>query len=236
MNPIKYIPIQSGRLYEGIVEQIESRIVAGDLHVGDQLPSERELSEQFAVSRTAVREAVKILGEKGLIEIRPGRGTFIINETPITVRQSLDLLIKFGPADGAANLMEVREILEPEIAARAARRITEEYIAAMQAAVKTMDTALDNAEVFVEADLDFHLALAEATENPIIPVLMDSIIDLLREQRKRTGLAGGGLERGQHHHKLILKAVTRREPEAARHAMERHLQQVREDSSVPNVT
>ena len=237
MNTIKYIPIQSERLYEGIVEQIESRIVAGDLNVGDQLPSERELSEQFGVSRTAVREAVKILGEKGLIEIRPGRGTFVINETPLAVRQSLDLLMKFSPADGAANLMEVREILEPEIAARAAKRITEEYIAAMQEAVKTMDaaTALDNAEAFVEADLDFHLALAEATENPIIPVLMDSIIDLLREQRKRTGLAKGGLNRGQYHHKQILEAVRRRDPETARHAMERHLQQVRDDSSVSNL-
>ena len=74
-----YQPIQSERLYERIVDQIESRIVAGDLKVGDQLPAERELAEQFTVSRTAVREAIKALREKGLVEIRLGRGTFVTN-------------------------------------------------------------------------------------------------------------------------------------------------------------
>jgi GntR family transcriptional regulator, transcriptional repressor for pyruvate dehydrogenase complex len=127
-------------------------------------------------------------------------------------------------------LVEVREILEPEIAALAATRITDEYIAAMQNAVKTMDTALDDVDLYVEADLDFHLALAEGTQNPLILILMDSIIDLLREQRKRIGLAKGGLQRGQGHHKKILDAVVRRDPQFARQAMQDHLHQVRKDS------
>lgn len=225
-----YLPIQSERLYEQIVEQIEKRIVAGDLKVGDQLPPERELAEKFAVSRTAIREAVKTLREKGLIEIRPGRGTFVTDGTHSAVRQSLSLLMKFGSGKGIANLVEVREILEPEIAALAATRITGEYISAMAEAIKIMDGALDKVDIFVEADLDFHLALAEATENPIIPLLMDSIIDLLREQRKRTGSAASGLARGQAHHRAIMEAVIRHDPEAARKAMQSHLQQVREDS------
>jgi GntR family transcriptional repressor for pyruvate dehydrogenase complex len=226
-----YVPIQSERLYERIVSQIEQRIEAGDLKVGDQLPSERELAEQFAVSRTAVREAVKALRQKGLLEIRPGRGTFITNGTSDTIRSSLGMLMRIGATKGTGYLTEVREILEPEIAAIAASRITDEYITAMQEAVRTMDTALDNVDVFVEADLDFHLALAEGTQNPIIPILMDSIIDLLREERKRTGLTKGGLQRGQIHHKKILDAVTRRDPQAARQAMQNHLKQVRKDSS-----
>jgi GntR family transcriptional repressor for pyruvate dehydrogenase complex len=225
-----YLPIQSERLYERIVSQIEQRIVAGDLQVGDQLPSEHELAQQFGVSRTAVREAVKALRQKGLVEIMPGRGTFITNTTSDTIRKSLDMLMKFGTTKGSGNLVEVREILEPEIAALAAKRITDEYITAMREAVETMDTALDNVDVFVEADLDFHLALAEGTQNPFIPILMDSIIDLLREQRKRIGLTKGGLQRGQAHHKKILDAITRRDPQAARSAMHDHLKQVRKDS------
>ncbi|MBI1795213.1 MAG: FadR family transcriptional regulator [Chloroflexi bacterium] len=225
-----YLPIQTERLYERIVSQIEQRIEAGDLKVGDQLPSERELAEQFAVSRTAVREAVKALRQKGLMEIRPGRGTFITNATSDTIRDSIGMLMKFGIAKGSGNLVEVREILEPEIAALAATRITDEYITAMREAVEIMETALDNVDVFVEADLDFHLALAEGTQNPFIPILMDSIIDLLREQRKRIGLTKGGLQRGQVHHKKILDSVIRRDPQAARQAMQDHLQQVREDS------
>lgn len=140
--------------------------------------------------------------------------------------------MKFGSVNGFSNLVEVREILEPEIAALAATRITEEYIIAMGEAMEIMETALDNVEVFAEADLDFHLALAEATQNPIIPVLVDSIIDLLREQRKRIGLVNGGLQRGQSHHKKILDAVIRRDPQAARQAMQNHLEQVRTDSDV----
>jgi GntR family transcriptional repressor for pyruvate dehydrogenase complex len=225
-----YLPIQSERLYERIVSQIEERIEAGDLKVGDRLPSERELAEQFAVSRTAVREAVKALRQKGLVEIRPGRGTFITNGTSDSVRSSLDMLIKMGVAKGSGHLVEVREILEPEIAALAATRISDEYVQAMQDAVNIMDTALDNVDLFVEADLDFHLALAEGTQNPLIPLLVDSIIDLLRTQRKRIGLTKGGLRRGQVHHKKILDAVMRRDAKAARRAMQDHLQQVRDDS------
>jgi len=224
-----YQPIQSERLYERIVDQIERLIVAGNLKVGDQLPAERELADQFTVSRTAVREAIKALREKGLVEIRLGRGTFVTNGASGAVRRSLGLLLK--DESGFTNLVEVREILEPEIAALAATRVTEENIAAMTEAVEIMETALENVEIFVEADLDFHLALAEATQNPVIPSLMDSIIDLLREQRKRTGNAEGGLARGQYHHKRILAAVIQRDALAARQAMQDHLLQVRTDSN-----
>jgi GntR family transcriptional repressor for pyruvate dehydrogenase complex len=102
----------------------------------------------------------------------------------------------------------------------------------MREAVTAMDAALDDADAFVEADLDFHLALAEATQNALIPTLIDSIVDLLREQRKRIALVEGGLQRGQFHHKRVLDAIIRHDPEAAREAMRVHLQQVRQDSEV----
>lgn len=223
-----YQPIQSERLYERIVEQIERHIVAGELKVGDQLPAERELAEQFGVSRTAVREAVKALREKGLVEIQVGRGTFVTNSAAGAVRHSLGLLLKVR--NDFSKLAEVREILEPEIAALAATRVDEENIAAMLKAIEIGETALDNSEIFVESDLDFHTALAEATQNSIIPALMDSIIDLLREQRKQTGNIEGSLARGQYHHKKILEAVIQRDPQAARQTMKDHLLQVRNDT------
>jgi len=226
-----YTPIQSEHLDKQIVDQIERRIEVGDLKVGDQLPAERELAEQFSVSRTVVREAVKALLQKGIVEIRPGRGTFITNAIPGAVHHSLGMLMKFDSANGSSNLVEVREILEPEIAALAATRINDEHIDAMKKAVEIMETALSDTNVFVEADLDFHIALAKGTQNPIILILINSIIDLLREQRKRTGLVRNGLQRGQYHHKRILAAVIRHDSQAARQAMQDHLQQVREDSN-----
>lgn len=225
-----YKAIRTGRLYEQIVEQIEQQVLTGELQIGDRLSSERELAEQFQVSRTAVREAVKTLHEKGLVEVHPGRGTFITNSTSQAVRHSLGLMMKIDRVEGSINLVEVREILEPEIAYLAAIRAKKEHIAAMREAVIAMDMSLDNADVFIASDLDFHLALAQATQNALILTLVDSIVDLLQGQRTNIFRVEGGAERGQYHHKRILDAVVRRDSDAARDAMRAHLQQVREDS------
>src|SRR6266545_3703057 len=141
-----YTPVQTGRLYQQIVDQIERRVLNGDLRHGDRLPTERELAEQFGVSRTVVREAMKALAQKGLIQVRPGRGTFVIDGTSQAMQHSLSLMMMIGQVGTIASLAEVREILEPEIAARAALRATEANIAAMQAAVATMDATLDDSD------------------------------------------------------------------------------------------
>lgn len=225
-----YKVVRSSRLYEQIVQQIEDSILKGTLKSGDQLPSERELALKFGVSRTAVREAVKALHEKGLVEAYSGRGTFITNGTSEAVRQSINLMMRIDQADGSENLAEVRQILEPEIAALAATRIQAPQLALMREAYSVMNSALKDADAYIEADLDFHLALAEAAENPLILSLLDSIVGLLREQRIKIFFEKGGPERGQYHHARILAAIEKRDAEAARAAMRNHLRQVREDS------
>ena len=227
-----YKAVQSSRLYEQIVKQIEESILKGALKPGDQLPAERDLAQQFGVSRTAVREAVKTLREKGLVESYSGRGTFITNGTSQAIKQSLDFMMRIGQQDGLAQLAEVRQILEPEIVALAASRVQEQHLAMMREAVAVTDEALRDPDAYIEADLDFHLSLAEAAENPIILSLIDSIVGLLREQRLRIFYVDGGPERGQFHHKRILEAVERHDADGARDAMRAHLQQVREDSRV----
>jgi GntR family transcriptional repressor for pyruvate dehydrogenase complex len=226
-----YKIVRSSRLYEQIVQQVEESIQRGALKLGAQLPPERELAEQFGVSRTAVREAVKALREKGLVEAYPGRGTFITGGTSYSIRQSLDRMMKMGQAEGSVFLAEVREILEPEIAALAAKRADQEQLTAMQEEIAKMDAAKKDPDAFIEADLDFHLALAEAAANPIILSLIDSIVGLLREQRMRIFHVEGGPERGQYHHKRIMEAVEKSDALGAREAMKAHLRQVREDSS-----
>jgi GntR family transcriptional repressor for pyruvate dehydrogenase complex len=225
-----YKVIQSSRLYEQIVQQIEDSILKGELTEGSQLPAERELAEQFGVSRTAVREAIKALQEKGLVDAFPGRGTFVTNGTSNSMRRSLDRIIKTGDRDGSTYLVEVREILEPEIAALAASRADYEDLEAMREAVEAMDSSEPDSDAFVEADLDFHLALAEAAANPIVLSLIDSIVGLLREQRVRISLVEGSPQRGQRYHRSILEAIERHDAQAARAAMQAHLWQVREDS------
>src|ERR1700691_6691981 len=211
-----YKLVRTSRLYEQIVQQIEESILKGALKAGDQLPAERELAQRFGVSRTAVREAVKALREKGLVEAYSGRGTFITDGTSQAIRQSLGLMVKIGQPTGSIHLAEVRSILEPEIAALAATRIQEQHLPLMREAVVLMDPAQDDPEAFIEADLDFHLALAEAADNPLILSLLDSIVGLLREQRTRIFYVEGGPQRGQYHHKRILDAIERRDSEQAR--------------------
>jgi GntR family transcriptional regulator, transcriptional repressor for pyruvate dehydrogenase complex len=225
-----YKVVRTSRLYEQIVQQIEDSILKGTLKAGDQLPSERELALKFGVSRTAVREAVKALHEKGLVEAYSGRGTFITDGTTEAVRQSINLMMRIDQTEGSENLAEVRQILEPEIAALAATRIQEPQLVLMREAFTVMNDALQDPDAYIEADLDFHLALAEAAENPLILSLLDSIVGLLREQRIRIFFEDGGPQRGQYHHARILAAIERRDPETSRAAMRDHLQQVREDS------
>ena len=225
-----YKIVQSSRLYELIVQQIEDSIRKGELSEGSQLPAERDLAKQFGVSRTAVREAIKALQEKGLVDAFPGRGTFVTSGTSNSMRRSLDRIIKNGETDGWDDLVGVREILEPEISALAATRASDQDLATMRDAVEVMDKAARDSDAYIEADLDFHLALAEAAGNAIVLSLIDSIVGLLREQRMRIFQIGGGPERGQFHHRRILEAVERHDPQGARAAMQAHLMQVREDS------
>jgi GntR family transcriptional repressor for pyruvate dehydrogenase complex len=225
-----YKTVRTSRLYEQIVQQIEESILKGALKPGDQLPAERELAQRFGVSRTAVREAVKALREKGLVEAYSGRGTFITDGTSQVIRQSLDLMTRIGQQEGSVHLSELRQMLEPQIAALAATRIEEQLLATMREAVVVMDRSLHDPDAYIEADLDFHLALAEAAGNPLILSLLDSIVGLLREQRRRIFEVDGGPERGQFHHKRVLEAIEHHDPEKTRAAMRDHLEQVREDS------
>lgn len=225
-----YSPIERTRVFEQIVTQIERRILTGELRHGDYLGSERELAEQFGASRTAVREALKTLAQQGLVDMRPGRGTMVIDGTSQAVRHSLRLMMHIGSQHTPEHLTEVREILEPEIAALAAERADDEHIAAMRAAVDTMERSLENADAFIAADNDFHRALARGSGNPLILALMDSIVDLLSDQRKMVFAAPGGPQRGQQHHKRVLDAIVARDRDVARVCMRAHMDQVREDT------
>jgi DNA-binding FadR family transcriptional regulator len=144
--------------------------------------------------------------------------------------------LRLSQGDAAGDLVAVRELLEPEIAFLAAQRAGQDHLQAMRKAVEAMDAAMESPEKFIEADLDFHLALAEGTGNILIPFLIDPIVDLMREQRTRIFNVPGGPARGQLHHKRLLEAVSRRDPEAARQEMRDHLKQVREDSAASKTT
>lgn len=226
-----YTPLHSTRLYEQVVSRIRGQIIDETLKAGDKLPTERELAQQFGVSRTVVREAIRALSREGLVEALHGRGTFVTNRTSLMLSRSLDLMLNIGGVDKFDkfnDLVEFRELVEPGIAELAALRATADDVRALHAAVNKMDEAMNDVETYITFDHQFHLALAHATQNRIIPSLLDPIVDLLNSQREKIFHVPDGPQRGQYHHKRILKAIEQHDPIAAREAMTTHLRQVRE--------
>src|SRR5216117_3565728 len=130
-QPIELGPIKSTRIYEEIVRQVKQLIAEGRLKSGDQLPPERDLAEKFVVSRTSVREALRALESLGFVEIRPGEGTFVREMSVEALIEPLALLM-FSKREAIGELFEARRLLEPAIAALAARRATPEEVKEME--------------------------------------------------------------------------------------------------------
>jgi len=217
------------RLYEQVAQQIQQLIVDEGWPVGDTPPTERELGEQFGVSRTVIREALKALSERGLVAIQPGRGTFVADPGVGALKQPMKLFFRRQNVSHR-DLVEARRVVEIEVAQLAAQRARPEQVEKLRAAIEEMDNALGDVEHFVRADQHFHLLLAEATQNRMFPMLTESMAELLYESRLLIFGVEGSPVRGQTHHRALLNAVERGDAVAARRAMEEHLAQVDSDS------
>lgn len=229
---------QSKPLYEQVVELIEARIINGDYRLGDQLPTEFELAAQYRVSRTVIREAMKTLKERGWVDTRVGKGTFLIDNVSRGVGASFDVIVRMNPDLGFEHLIEVRELLEPGIAALAAVRASDEQIQAMRAAVDQMELAMNNPALkdeFLIGDYNFHTLMAQATGNPLVPSILQPVVTLMRDQQKyHLYRVKGGYLKSQSHHRQIMEAIANHDPDAARQAMLDHISQVRADVQSSN--
>jgi len=231
-----YERIKRDRLYEGVVAQIQQRIVTGQSKQGDRLPTESELAEQFGVSRSAIREAMKILAAKGLIEISPGRGTFVTGDLSDAVAKTLGLLVQMEPK-AFQDLHTIRNVLEVANARMAAANRGGDYLSEMAQAIEATGQALaaldtdpqENTERYVQADLDFHNCLAKATGNSVAVILIEAISDLLKTSRYHIISVPGSAQKAQDYHRQIYEQVRAGCPEDAGTAMEEHLKQVADD-------
>jgi DNA-binding FadR family transcriptional regulator len=220
-------------LYEQVVALIEEKILDGDFRVGDRLPTENELTGIYKVSRTVIREAMKTLKERGWVETLPAKGTFVVDHVAKGVGLSFDRAIRNAPDGGYGYLVKVREILEPEIAALAASEAGTEQIAAMWDTIKTMNHILNtgyNLEEFLNADFAFHMLMAESAGNPLIMMVLDPIVQLMRGQQKYyLSFVRESAQKSLKLHDLIIRAVEKRDAAAARRYMYEHIRQVRTD-------
>lgn len=220
-------PVKRSRIYEHIVQQIQTLIREGSWVPGDQIPPERELAERFKVSRTSVREALRALEMQGVIDSRQGGGTFVRSADPEALIPPLAAAILRGRNE-LEEILEVRELLEPGIARRAAERATPEHIDEMERLLERQRACIAKGESFVDEDTAFHYTLALAADNRTLVRLHNVVLDLLRESRQTYLHVPDRPQMSLRGHEAILAAVRRRDAEAAYRSTLAHIVEVRD--------
>lgn len=216
-----------GRLSEQVVTEMERMIQEEYREAGLRLPKESELADRFRVSRIVIREAVKILEDRGLLEVRAGRGTMTAAPTPDRVKASLMRLFRDQPVPTLAEMermLELREVLEETVASFAAVRATPEDLEQISAALTDM-AAGQSVEETIEADLQFHIAVAKAAHNRFFEMVIDPLTQVYLRQIKLTDSYEVGVEL----HRNIFDQIRKGDPVAARQAVRRLMRNTRAD-------
>lgn len=222
--------LTSVRLYEQIAGLIREQIVSGALAQGSRLPTERDIASNYGVSRNVVREAIRALAKDGLVLVRQGSGTYVADDTSRALGASFELALAVGGVErNLANLVEIRQIIEPSVAGLAAERATADDLAQLNAEVETMDHSFGDVDAFIAADHRFHLAIAKCTQNQLVGLMLFPIVDVLNEQRKRLFFVEDSAQAAQRFHRKILRAIEQGDSVAATKAMRGHVGQVRHD-------
>ncbi|MBP2020041.1 GntR family transcriptional repressor for pyruvate dehydrogenase complex [Symbiobacterium terraclitae] len=229
----RFARIANQRIYQQIVDQISRMIRDGSLRPGDRLPPERQLAEEFGVSRAAVREALSALDLMGLIEVRQGEGTFVRAVTEEALVTPMALLVAMvRDEELGVDMVEVRAALEAEAAYLAAQRREPEDLVAMEEAIAEMEAALRTGDLAAEADWKFHHAIATASGNGVLLQIMRSLSETMQESivRFRTGLLRiPGMDTVLlAEHQGILDAIRDRDAKLAHDRMRAHLDRVRQ--------
>jgi GntR family transcriptional repressor for pyruvate dehydrogenase complex len=222
VSPPELEPVKSRRLSEAIIRQLQDLIAEGRLKPGERLPAERELAEQLGVSRTSVREALRGLETRGLVEIRVGEGAFVREGSLDSALEPLAFVVA-PQIEVVKELFEARRLIEPAIAALAARRATEAEIQAMERILEGQARELDGGGIGLRQDVAFHAALANSAHNRSISRIINAVMELLAPSR-RVSLGTPGRPRQSHEdHWRILDAIRQRDELAAHRAVLDHL-------------
>ncbi len=210
-------------LPQRVADQVLKKILSEGLQPGEQLPSERELAAQFAVSRTVIREGIRSLAGKGVVEVGAGRGIRVAQVDMSAVQESIGLFLHSRPASSYRHLHEVLATLEIEAAGLAAQRREDADLALLEAEVTEMECATADADAASTEDLQFHRELARCTNNEFFLVALDALVTPLMQVRRSTFGPGGRIQAALAEHKVILDRVEASDADGAREAMRAHL-------------
>jgi GntR family transcriptional repressor for pyruvate dehydrogenase complex len=206
-----------------IAQQFLDHLLSGNVKPGDRLPSERQLAETLGVSRSTVRDALKSLGMLGVIKVRPGGGSFFQDVSSNLLPQSIEWGLLLGERH-TLDLVEARGFVEVAVVRLAAARRDEEDLIRLAKYIDRMKAARKNPKKFVEADLAFHMAVAEASRNSALRGILSGMRNLLGVWIRRVIEAAGDADYSYRRHKKIFEAIKKGDHEAAAKAMEEHMQ------------
>jgi len=215
--------IHRSKVYQEVARQLERRITE-DLKPGDLLPPERELVRTMGVSRDSVRNAIRTLELMGLLEPRQGIGTVVCSPASEPANSLTAALLEKRRM--VAELIDVRKMIEPPMAGRAAQHISRDAIADMENILVRQKAKVLQGGLGIEEDSEFHYAIALASDNSVILKVVDVLMDLLRETRASSLQVEGRQEKSLAGHHRILSALKLGDAAAAESAMRRHLQEI----------
>lgn len=215
-------PVTRTTLTADICRKMVMHLMRGDWAEGDRIPAERELCQKLGVGRASLREALKALEIMGMIETRLGDGTYVCNRSEFLSRPLLWAIASSTEAE-AHELVEARKLIEVELAGFAAERATAEDLKAIDSYMAEMETAVRQPAVFLEADLNFHLAITRAGHNRLLLNAVHLIRNLMRQWIGRTLSVEGVAQTALTQHRAIFEAVASKDAAGARAAMSEHL-------------
>lgn len=220
------------KAYQVIVDQINEYFLNGKLKPGDKLPTERDLASRFNVSRTSVREALRKLEIKGIIEIKQGSGSFIKTSENLAVEE-ISSTIMNAEKKLIYEMLELRRMLEVECASLASQRATSEDLNRIREALEMMDHAKNDVELGLQADLNFHISIVYASHNSIflqlIKTLSGHMQDTIRATRRQIMANPKRNQDTINEHKEIYLAIATGDADQAAQLMEKHITQIRKE-------
>lgn len=217
-----FAAIERRSIWQDVASQVRKMIEDGTIGPGQKLPSERDMCQQFGVSRISLREALRALEREGFIEVQAGRGAFVRAHFD-RERHVLETLIGFS-RESAEKVFELRMLFEPNLAGLAARGISCENLERLRETVERMRNHVENPEAAIQADSDFHKVLGESTSNPLVESLVRFVMTATGSERLVTLNSREGVERALIGHERVLAAVAAGDEEGAANAMKEHLQ------------
>lgn len=209
-------------LSQKIVAKVTDAIIRGELRPGDRLPTEREMAEQFKVSRTSIRDAIKILNGRGLLTVKHGVGIFVADSNhslPGTLEEDVR-------SANLRDLFEIRKMLETQASFYAAERAEDGDIQRISEIVEEAMEKETDLQTLSHLDAKFHVAIAESSKNLLLVKVMWSLLETLHEGRRTSLQIPGRARMSIREHELIMQAIARKDPEAAKNAMLEHLTSV----------